>query len=217
MRFDVATLVALVAVTAAPAARADCTLARADAPCLTPWLDQGAPMPWRAPTPPPDHRWRAAAVVGGLYVGFSAWAYVAWYRDVESLDEFGVGGDGWFGRNTYAGGADKLGHAWATYTLGRATTGVLRCWAASAASRPRSPAPRCRGACSSRSRSRTASTTSSRPETSRSTASAPAWPRRWCLCPRSIAGSTSGSSTSRATSTWGCGAGSTTGPRRATA
>jgi hypothetical protein len=104
-------------------ARGECDLRREDEPCL--WLDRGATLPALEAEAAPDNRWRAAAAVGGLYVGFSAWAYLAWYRNVESLDEFGWGGDGYFGRNTYAGGADKLGHAWATYTLGRATTGVL--------------------------------------------------------------------------------------------
>ncbi len=129
MRRAVAVVIALAAIGSGaldrvPAARADCSLAHRDEPCL--WLDRGASLPAFEPPEPPDHRVRAAATIGGLYLGFSAWAYFAWYRDVESLDEFGWGGDGYFGRNTYAGGADKLGHAWATYTLGRATTGVLR-------------------------------------------------------------------------------------------
>ena len=114
MRLAVAALIAL-AVAAGVGVRpasADCGLTRADAPCLEPWLDRGAAVPFTEPPPPPDHRLRAALGVGALYAGFSTWAYLAWYRDVESLDEFGWGGDGWFGRNTYAGGADKLGHAW---------------------------------------------------------------------------------------------------------
>ena len=128
VRLAVAALIALALATRGgvrPAA-ADCGLARADAPCLEPWLDRGAALPLVASPPPPDHRLGAALGVGALYAGFSTWAYLAWYRDVASLDEFGWGGDGWFGRNTYAGGADKLGHAWATMVLARATTGVLR-------------------------------------------------------------------------------------------
>ena len=65
---------------------------------------------------PPTRKALAIAVITNPFAG----------RYVESLDEFGWGGDGWFGRNTYAGGADKLGHAWATMVLARATTGVLR-------------------------------------------------------------------------------------------
>jgi len=37
-----------------------------------------------------------------------------------------AGCDGWFGKNTYAGGADKLGHAWATMVLARGGTAALR-------------------------------------------------------------------------------------------
>ncbi|NVB77298.1 MAG: DUF2279 domain-containing protein [Kofleriaceae bacterium] len=36
------------------------------------------------------------------------------------------GRDGWFGVKTYAGGADKLGHAWATMVLARSGTALLR-------------------------------------------------------------------------------------------
>ncbi len=66
-------------------------------------------------------------IVGGLYAAFSTWAYFAWYHDVEGLPAFEYGGtDGYFGRNTYAGGADKLGHAWANMVLTRAGSRVLR-------------------------------------------------------------------------------------------
>lgn len=128
VRLAVAALfaLALTTVTGVRPVAADCGLAHADAPCLDPWLDRGAAVPLADPPPPADHRLGAALGVGALYAGFSTWAYLAWYRDVQSLDEFGWGGDGWFGRNTYAGGADKLGHAWATMVLARATTGVLR-------------------------------------------------------------------------------------------
>lgn len=128
VRLAVAALIALGLATTVGVhpASAACGLTRGDEPCLEPWLDRGAAVPFTEPPPPPDHRLGAALGVGALYAGFSTWAYLAWYRDVESLDEFGWGGDGWFGRNTYAGGADKLGHAWATMVLARATTGVLR-------------------------------------------------------------------------------------------
>jgi hypothetical protein len=86
-----------------------------------------------------NHKWTSALVLGGLYAGFAGWAYVAWYRDhPEKADRQSVGDivdcafdssiagcDGWFGRNTYAGGADKLGHAWATMVLARGGFQVL--------------------------------------------------------------------------------------------
>ena len=66
--------------------------------------------------------------MGSVYLGFSAWAYLAWYRDHPEKDcsvETCIGGDGWFGKGTYAGGADKLGHAWATMVLARGGTHLL--------------------------------------------------------------------------------------------
>ena len=63
--------------------------------------------------------------MGGLYVGFSAWAYAAWYAKHKPLGYFKWGGDGWLGDRTYAGGADKFGHAWATMSLARAGTLLL--------------------------------------------------------------------------------------------
>ena len=102
----------------------------APGPAASPWLDEGGSP--RGFTPvvegaPPDRRWQSLAAVGGLYVGFSTWAYFAWYHGAESLGEFEYGDkDGYFGKNTYAGGADKLGHAWANMVLGRGGSRVLR-------------------------------------------------------------------------------------------
>jgi hypothetical protein len=69
-------------------------------------------------------KWVAAASVGAIHLAYATWSYFAWYRNADSeawhLEEgpaFGVDG--------YAGGADKLGHAWSNYTLTRATTAVL--------------------------------------------------------------------------------------------
>jgi hypothetical protein len=64
-------------------------------------------------------------LLGGLYAGFSAWAYLAWYAKHKPLGYFKWGGDGWLGTTTYAGGADKFGHAWATMGLARAGTALL--------------------------------------------------------------------------------------------
>jgi hypothetical protein len=73
-----------------------------------------------------DRRWLSLGAVGGLYAGLSTWAYFAWYYNVPDLQAFKVGGDGWFGPETYAGGADKLGHVWANLALARGTTEILR-------------------------------------------------------------------------------------------
>jgi hypothetical protein len=127
-------LAAAVTAAAAPRAHADCTRVATGEPCASPWADQGASLAPLQPAPggpdedrpPRDHRLASAAVLGGLYLGFSTWAYFAWYRNQPSLGEFEWGEDGYFGRNTYAGGADKLGHAWANLVLSRASTSLLR-------------------------------------------------------------------------------------------
>jgi hypothetical protein len=92
-----------------------------------------------APQKPRHYRLESGLTLAGLYAGFAGWAYLAWYRDHPEKDdpqtlgdiwECGVhpstaGCDGWWGKNTYAGGADKLGHAWATMVLARGGTAVL--------------------------------------------------------------------------------------------
>ncbi|HEX2688808.1 MAG TPA: DUF2279 domain-containing protein [Kofleriaceae bacterium] len=96
----------------------------------TPWLDLGSPPLLEAPSAraPSDHRLAAALTLGGVYAGFTTWTYFAWYRKHKPLAQFRFGGDGWFGARTYAGGADKLGHAWATMSLARTGTELLYQW-----------------------------------------------------------------------------------------
>ncbi len=96
----------------------------------TPWIDLGATpiVPATKPASGKDHKLAAALTLGGLYAGFTTWTYYAWYRKHKPLSEFAWGGDGWFGPRTYAGGADKLGHAWATMSLARLGTEMLHQW-----------------------------------------------------------------------------------------
>jgi hypothetical protein len=68
----------------------------------------------------------SAAGLGTLYTALSVWAYLAWYHGVPELPAFTVSGDGWFGSETYAGGADKIGHFWSNYVITRASTRLLR-------------------------------------------------------------------------------------------
>ncbi len=119
---------------AAPDAKRDVT--------ASPWLDE-SPAAVLDATPRAkhrDHRLTAGLTLAGLYAGFAGWAYLAWYRnhpekdDPQSLGDIWecavhpstAGCDGWFGVRTYAGGADKLGHAWATMVLARGGSRVLR-------------------------------------------------------------------------------------------
>ena len=75
-----------------------------------------------------DHKIASVATLAGLYAGFTTWTYFAWYRKHKPLSQFRWGGDGWLGDKTYAGGADKFGHAWATYGLARGGTELLSQW-----------------------------------------------------------------------------------------
>jgi len=97
-----------------------------------------AAEPDAAPVSPPElqtakvaadhedkHPVASVAIVGGMYLTFSSWAYAAWYAKHKPLGYFKWGGDGWLGDRTYAGGADKFGHAWATMSLARAGTLLL--------------------------------------------------------------------------------------------
>ena len=96
----------------------------------TPWIDLGLSLSVSAleEPPPGDHKLAAALTLGGIYVGFTTWTYFAWYRKHKPLSQFRWGGDGWLGAKTYAGGADKFGHAWATMGLARAGTELLHQW-----------------------------------------------------------------------------------------
>lgn len=66
-------------------------------------------------------RWKNAAVVGGIGLTVGAYGAIAWWDEGFS-GTFRTENEGWFGKNTYAGGADKLGHAFFTYTGGRLLT-----------------------------------------------------------------------------------------------
>jgi hypothetical protein len=50
------------------------------------------------------------------------------YGGTCEVKDFIWGGDRLFETDTYAGGADKLGHAWATYGLARGGSELLHQW-----------------------------------------------------------------------------------------
>lgn len=78
-----------------------------------------------APAPSPARKWGSLGGVAGVYAGATTYMYFAWYHGQPDLPAFRVGGDGWFGARTYAGGVDKLGHAWASLALSRVSGEIL--------------------------------------------------------------------------------------------
>ncbi|HEX3482909.1 MAG TPA: DUF2279 domain-containing protein [Kofleriaceae bacterium] len=94
--------------------------------------------------PAEAHPIAAQLLLGAGYTTFGLWAYGAWYAKHKGLGYYKWGGDdrncrypggpgffslceltAWAGSNTYAGGADKFGHAWSTMALARGGTELL--------------------------------------------------------------------------------------------
>jgi hypothetical protein len=90
------------------------------------------------------HPIAAQVYLGAAYATFGVWAYGAWYAKHHGLGYYKWGGDdhdcrkpggpglfswceltAWAGSDTYAGGADKFGHAWSTMSLARGGTELL--------------------------------------------------------------------------------------------
>ncbi|WP_428268767.1 DUF2279 domain-containing protein [Haliangium sp.] len=67
----------------------------------------------------------SAGVLGGINAAIYAWTYFAWYRPRQKYDNLVFLNEGWFGPDTYAGGADKLGHFFANYAFVRGSVAVL--------------------------------------------------------------------------------------------
>ena len=62
----------------------------------------------------------------GLGVGLSAAGSVTWKFATKWTGKFRVIDEGWFGTGTYAGGADKLGHMYTDFVLGRGFYKIYR-------------------------------------------------------------------------------------------
>jgi len=65
-----------------------------------------------------DHLWTGWTLVAGSYAVMGVYSYYSWYQEGEQRD-FYVADDGWFGKNTYAGGEDKVGHCFSSYVITR--------------------------------------------------------------------------------------------------
>ena len=63
-------------------------------------------------------RWKNAAVVSGIGLTVGIYGANSWWKDGVS-GSFRTVDENWFGQNSYAGGADKAGHAFFTYTGAR--------------------------------------------------------------------------------------------------
>jgi hypothetical protein len=104
---------------AAPRAHAD----SATAP-LSALPSEALPKP---PPPATDGKRKLTSVlaVGGVYLAATSWVFVRYYFARERNDTFAWHNDGWFAADTYAGGADKLGHMWGNYALTRGVAQIL--------------------------------------------------------------------------------------------
>ncbi len=70
---------------------------------------------------PRELRWKNAAMIGGIGLTVGIYGANGWWKDGFS-GSFRTVDEGWFGRTTYAGGADKAGHAFFTYSGARLLT-----------------------------------------------------------------------------------------------
>ncbi len=116
----------------------------------SPWIDLGptnaiAVKPRAEPAPASRSKLAASLTLAGIYAGFMGWTYIAWYRkdcpragddcptfkwaDPKKDGSWKIWKEeGWLGNRGYAGGSDKLGHAWATLALARWGTEILYQW-----------------------------------------------------------------------------------------
>jgi hypothetical protein len=99
---------------------------KADAPPPVEPPPPAEPKPEPSPALTPElHPRRAVGLMTAAYATFALWTFYAWYRAHKPLSKYKFGGDGWMDVTTYAGGADKCGHAWATMALARLGTYIL--------------------------------------------------------------------------------------------
>ena len=113
--------------TAAPASLPVASAAPASPPVASDGSDEPADLD-TAKTDAPTRKSLAlsAAATGGTYLLLYGWVSLAWYVRTEDSASFHFHEEGWFGRDTYAGGADKLGHTWGNYVMTRGVSQILQ-------------------------------------------------------------------------------------------
>ncbi len=86
-------------------------------------------VPFGEPPPPdPGFPWKKAgsvAIVGAIYGTAWTWVSAAWWSRKNASKGFVFLDEGAFGIDTYAGGADKLGHYYTNYLMNRGFAGIL--------------------------------------------------------------------------------------------
>jgi Predicted periplasmic lipoprotein (DUF2279) len=100
--------------------------ARAEEPTSVPSSQVGNPVEPVVPPGSLEHRWASAGIVAGTYILLYGYTWFAWYDRTANSATLQFRDEGYFGRRTYAGGVDKLGHAWSNYTLVRGSSQILR-------------------------------------------------------------------------------------------
>jgi hypothetical protein len=87
----------------------------------------GASSPTQVATPTSEPLGKALSLgfVSGMYTALWLVCYQAWWAN-GTKHGFEWSDDGWFAVDTYSGGADKVGHFYATHLLTRATAGLMR-------------------------------------------------------------------------------------------
>lgn len=88
---------------------------------------QVLPAPVRTPprNRPLYSREAGLAIVAGIHATVYTWTYFAWYKNRATTESMVYNSEGLFGPDTYAGGADKMGHAWGNYIINRWTANIL--------------------------------------------------------------------------------------------
>ncbi len=105
-----------------------CAIARADPDPPQQKKPPDAEIEKHKPEPKRFGKLASALTTGAIYSAFGVYAYFAWFYGKEQVPFYVIsdwGQENPFALHSYAGGADKWGHAWSNYALTRGTTELL--------------------------------------------------------------------------------------------